>query len=158
MPFKSVFERNSLSILPKHHRPENMREFWLAEQIEQPISTNKTNRHDITEILLKVALNTIEQTSKQSMALVFCLFDNDLICCEYCNLIGWSAWRKKLVILDNLDWYCDVTNIFRPHRQIVLSQVISYKFPILCITTYYRKKDNVYIVCLWSQLFKLKHI
>ena len=25
-------------------------------------STNKTNRHDITEILLKVALNTIKQT------------------------------------------------------------------------------------------------
>jgi hypothetical protein len=28
-------------------------------------ATNKTNRHDITEILLKVALNTIEQTGKQ---------------------------------------------------------------------------------------------
>ena len=25
-------------------------------------STNKTDRHDITEILLKVALNTIKQT------------------------------------------------------------------------------------------------
>jgi lipid II:glycine glycyltransferase (peptidoglycan interpeptide bridge formation enzyme) len=28
-------------------------------------STNKTDRHDITEILLKVALNTIKQTVKQ---------------------------------------------------------------------------------------------
>jgi hypothetical protein len=27
-------------------------------------STNKTDRHDITEILLKVALNTIKQTKK----------------------------------------------------------------------------------------------
>ena len=27
--------------------------------------TNKTDRHDITEILLKVALNTIKQTNKQ---------------------------------------------------------------------------------------------
>jgi hypothetical protein len=27
-------------------------------------STNKTDRHDITEILLKVALNTIKQTNK----------------------------------------------------------------------------------------------
>jgi hypothetical protein len=27
-------------------------------------STNKTDRHDITEILLKVALNTIKQTDK----------------------------------------------------------------------------------------------
>ena len=29
-------------------------------------STNKTDRHDITEILLKVALNTIKQTNKKS--------------------------------------------------------------------------------------------
>jgi hypothetical protein len=29
-------------------------------------STNKTDRHDITEILLKVALNTIKQTDKQT--------------------------------------------------------------------------------------------
>jgi hypothetical protein len=28
-------------------------------------STNKTDRHELTEILLKVALNTIEQTNKQ---------------------------------------------------------------------------------------------
>ena len=28
-------------------------------------STNKTDRHDITEILLKVVLNTIKQTNKQ---------------------------------------------------------------------------------------------
>jgi len=29
-------------------------------------STNKTDHHDITEILLKVALNTTKQTNKQS--------------------------------------------------------------------------------------------
>jgi hypothetical protein len=29
-------------------------------------STNKTDRHDITEIFLKVALNTIKQTNKHS--------------------------------------------------------------------------------------------
>ena len=29
-------------------------------------STNKTDRHDIAEILLKVALNTIKQTNKQT--------------------------------------------------------------------------------------------
>ena len=29
-------------------------------------STNKTDRHDITEILLKVVLNTIKQTNKQT--------------------------------------------------------------------------------------------
>ena len=30
-------------------------------------STNKTDRHDITEILLKVALSTIKQTNKQTI-------------------------------------------------------------------------------------------
>jgi len=29
-------------------------------------STNKTDRHDITEILLKVALNTIKPTNKEN--------------------------------------------------------------------------------------------
>ena len=29
-------------------------------------STNKTDRHDLTEILLKVALNPIKQTNKQT--------------------------------------------------------------------------------------------
>jgi hypothetical protein len=29
-------------------------------------STNKTDRHDLTEIVLKVTLNTIKQTNKQT--------------------------------------------------------------------------------------------
>ena len=33
-------------------------------------STNKTDRHDITEILLKVALNNIKQTNKSLFSLV----------------------------------------------------------------------------------------
>jgi hypothetical protein len=33
--------------------------------------TNKTDRHDITEILLKVALNTIKQTNKQNTSQSF---------------------------------------------------------------------------------------
>jgi hypothetical protein len=33
-------------------------------------STNKTDRHDITEILLKVVLNTIKQTNKQTNVLL----------------------------------------------------------------------------------------
>jgi hypothetical protein len=34
-------------------------------------STNKTDRHDATEILLKVALNTIKQTNKQTIKYKF---------------------------------------------------------------------------------------
>jgi hypothetical protein len=33
-------------------------------------STNKTDRHDITEILLKVALNTIKQTKRAEGTIV----------------------------------------------------------------------------------------
>jgi hypothetical protein len=33
-------------------------------------STNKTDRHNITEILLKVALNTIKQTNKLKLFLL----------------------------------------------------------------------------------------
>ena len=50
---------------------------WLAtgrwfSPSTQVSSTNKTDRHDITEILLKVALNTIKQTNKhRSLVYVF---------------------------------------------------------------------------------------
>ena len=41
--------------------------------LQGPVSSNnKTDRHDITEILLKVALNTIRQTNKhQSIKFIF---------------------------------------------------------------------------------------
>jgi hypothetical protein len=39
---------------------------WFS--LGSPVSsTYKTDRHDITEILLKVALNTIDQTNKQTI-------------------------------------------------------------------------------------------
>jgi hypothetical protein len=38
-------------------------ELWWFSPGTQVSSTNKTDRHDITEILLKVALNTINQQS-----------------------------------------------------------------------------------------------
>jgi hypothetical protein len=37
---------------------------WFSPGTHQVTSTNKTDRHDIAEILLKVALNIIKQTSK----------------------------------------------------------------------------------------------
>ena len=46
-------------------------------------STNKIDRHDITEILLKVALNTIKQTNKQST------FDNSFLSPPYVRIALW---------------------------------------------------------------------
>ena len=37
-------------------------------------STNKTDRHDLTEILLKVALNTIKQTNKLTLQYLYFSF------------------------------------------------------------------------------------
>jgi hypothetical protein len=56
---------------------------WLATGLwfspGPPVSsTNKTVRHDIAEILLKVALNTIKQTSKQTYVLYYKYDENKL--------------------------------------------------------------------------------
>ena len=37
--------------------------FLRVNQFPPPLTTNKTDRHDVTEILLKAALNTIKQTN-----------------------------------------------------------------------------------------------
>jgi hypothetical protein len=55
-------------------------------------STNKTDRHDITELLLKVALNTIKQTNKQTVHKVkiwYCISPKIWYCISlknYCNV------------------------------------------------------------------------
>ena len=48
-------------------------------------STNKTDRHDTTEILLKVALDTINQT-------LFCVFNTTF------NNISAISWRSVLLV------------------------------------------------------------
>ena len=58
-------------------------------------STNKTDRHDITEILLKVALNTIKQTNKQTM--IETKYANDeLNIHSICR-----NWRKQSIISEH---------------------------------------------------------
>jgi hypothetical protein len=48
---------------------------WLAtsQWFSLVSTTNKTDRHDITEILLKVALNTIKQTNQKYQLMFSCL-------------------------------------------------------------------------------------
>jgi len=67
-------------------------------------STNKTDRHDITEILLKVALNTIKQTNKiyntTHSAMKKWLYNRgDLSCGEHFYYLGlsgnWWEWPYK---------------------------------------------------------------
>jgi hypothetical protein len=53
-------------------------------------STNKTDHHDITEILLKVALNTIKQTTKQTNRLQTVIVDGEN------RLIPFEGWYPRI--------------------------------------------------------------
>jgi hypothetical protein len=66
-------------------------------------STNKTDRHDITEILLKLALNTIKQTNNAKMYIHLYI---------YCNKIHQSRqlvkkWYCKYILSLNCVWGMD---------------------------------------------------
>jgi hypothetical protein len=57
-----VFKSRSVEVFSKQH-------YLISFPVTPgtPVSsTNKTDRHDVTEVLLKVALNTIKQTNKQN--------------------------------------------------------------------------------------------
>jgi hypothetical protein len=62
----TIYNWNIVESDIKHHKPTNRS--WrvvsstpLYDKVCQWLATNKTDRHDVTEILLKVALNTINQ-------------------------------------------------------------------------------------------------
>ena len=69
---------------------------WLATgQWFSPVSsTNKTDRHDIAEILFKVALNTIKQTSKQTVS-YHIQHKIKLICRSKCYIFILNNNRRK---------------------------------------------------------------
>jgi hypothetical protein len=58
-------------------------------------STNKTDRHDITEILLKVALNTINQTNQFIMYWRKIRQIKSIKCCAYDQII-YNLKKKNL--------------------------------------------------------------
>jgi len=59
--FLNLFKKKKLGIL--FSNDSYLVAFLVLISLGTPVSfTNKTDRHDITEILLKVALNTINQT------------------------------------------------------------------------------------------------
>jgi hypothetical protein len=52
---------------------------WLPTGFSAVSSTNTTDRHDLTEILLKVALNTIKQRNKHNILPFIFLFVNSVL-------------------------------------------------------------------------------
>ena len=51
---------------------------WFSP-VSPASSTTKTGRHDIAEILLKVALSTINQIKSNQINLMFCSFCRDVV-------------------------------------------------------------------------------
>jgi hypothetical protein len=53
-------------------------------------STNKTDRHDLTEILLKVAINNIKQTKDETLRYGYCKSDFCLTPTQQFSAISWQ--------------------------------------------------------------------
>ena len=73
---------------------------WLATgrwfSPDPPVSsTNKTDRHDIAEILLKVAINTIKQTNKWRINNLDCSF---ILTCACVSFVGLQTLAKYSII------------------------------------------------------------
>jgi hypothetical protein len=93
---------------------------WLATgrwfSPDPPVSsTNKTDRHDIAEILLKMVLNTIKQTNKYT----------DTIC-----------FRLLEAVCDNLEWLV-IHWQTRYHSGLPLFVQWSHIVPFVYIAVYY---------------------
>jgi len=58
----------------QHYEIKTLGAGWWFSQGTPISSTNKTDRHDMTEILLKVALNTINQTKPKGIFISFWIY------------------------------------------------------------------------------------
>ena len=78
---------------------------WLATgrwfSLGHPVSsTNKTDRHNITEILLKVAFNTIKQTNKQQINwTLFCKHVTNYILIRFISYFSTGSLLLSINIL-----------------------------------------------------------
>ena len=99
---------------------------WLATGrwffLGPPVSsTNTIDCHDITEILLKVALNTITSNHLSAMHFPTMFLPNLLICHEYCiTKIGQLLHRIKILSMSYSFSYWKIVNY-------VIIEVMSHK-------------------------------
>ena len=77
-------------------------------------STNKTDRYVITEIVLKVALNTINQTSQSSFWIIETLRNGAVYFCEV-DLFAICLVVLYPIPVSYLLWCISLTHIWRPY-------------------------------------------
>ena len=131
---------------------------WLAAgRLSSPStpvsSTNKTNRDDITEILFKVALNTIKPNLKPSNCQASFLY-NVLV-----TLTLYSFWLRLNLIIESLTLYgyteqeVHIYKTSRYHRQVIFLKLHIYYFYLAKLKTSDLYDDEVKI-CLWLWKYK----
>ena len=74
-------------------------------------STTKTGRHDIAEILLKVALSTINQIIISTFVVLTCILFLSYKRCSECA--NWSHVDKVIYWLDYLNRFCEIHTFYR---------------------------------------------
>jgi len=133
---------------------------WLATGwwFSPVSSTNKTDRHDITEILLKVVLNTIKQTNKQTVFITGYIYQTIIA-----NYGKHCLYVANAVLYTNKNYnFTHINSIIIYNTQIKNSEKISLSwitFPKWvshwlamsadrCMTLYSSSVTTLY--CVWS--------
>ena len=106
--------------------PANNEVYWIQYHVIKFVSdlrkvgtlvpsTNKAERHDISEILLKVALNTINQPNLNQKSLRYTLF-SEFKSFVYCRAM-WLNELGTVVVLPN-NSYKPITNMVWGHIRL----------------------------------------
>jgi hypothetical protein len=102
---------------------------WLAtgRSFSPVSSTNKTDRHDIAEILLKVALNTITLTLHHVHVLYRCSWLVYYWCMSKSSLNYQYGCQSRVMVL----WARDYTYMYTPSRYVLLMN-LSHSKSVCC--------------------------
>jgi hypothetical protein len=101
----------------------NVSDFRQVVDFHRFPSPKKTDHHDVTDILLKVALNTMTQTLIQLTAITFRKKHEVLLCCylplhKIQNTNTMTVWKWKQVLLSGLVNVIVYLDDFRSEEEI----------------------------------------
>ena len=100
-------------------------------------STNKTDRHDMAEILLKVALNTINETNQSLHKQKPVKNKNSIICSQSgeCVRVEQQVHLWIIVAVINLCWWTISPRGYHPPSSQGFGIDMTYKILVQCIFT-----------------------
>ena len=102
------------SIIYKYHMCNKINQFQVVHS-----ATNKANRYDIFEILLKVALNTINQPTNQIIFPSYVVFG---VLCPMCHVSLFCSFLISLRFSPTFMYICDFYEIQAPLTMLLVSE------------------------------------